>query len=79
MDCMSGNNVFVSYKYLDRDVKPLNNNYDTIARDYVNFMEKEFKTSKKVYYRGEKDDHDLSHYSEETLRQYLSNMIFYTS
>ncbi len=79
MDCMSGNNVFVSYKYFDRDVEPQNNNYDTIARDYVNFMEKKFKTSKKIYYRGEKDDHDLSHYSEETLRQYLSNMIFYTS
>lgn len=47
MDCMSGNNVFVSYKYFDRDVEPQNNNYDTIARDYVNFMEKKFKTSKK--------------------------------
>lgn len=46
---MSGNNVFVSYKYLDRDVEPLNNNYDTIARDYVNFMEKEFKISKNAH------------------------------
>ena len=47
MDCMSGNNVFVSYKYFDRDVEPQNNNYDTIARDYVNLWKRSSKHLKK--------------------------------
>ena len=42
---MTGNNVFVSYKYHDMDVKPLNDG--TIVRDYVDHLEKMFDKSKK--------------------------------
>lgn len=74
---MSANNVFVSYKYHDSDVKPLKNN--TIVRDYVDYLENMFNKSKKVYYRGEKDGNDLSDLNEETIRKYLADKIFYTS
>ena len=75
---MSANNVFVSYKYHDSDVKPLVGSTTTV-RDYVNYLEKIFDASEKVYYRGEEDDNDLSDFTEDTIRQYLSNKIFYTT
>ena len=75
---MSANNVFVSYKYHDSDVKPLVGSTTTV-RDYVNYLEKIFDVSEKVYYRGEEDDNDLSDFTEDTIRQYLSNKIFYTT
>ena len=51
---MSANNIFVSYKYHDHDVKPLDGNKDTIARDYVDHIDNIFSESKKVYYRGKR-------------------------
>ena len=74
---MSGNNVFVSYKYHDNDVEPLDG-YTTV-RDYVNYMEDMFDRSGKVYYRGEKDDNDMSDLSDDTIRRSLSSKIFYTT
>ncbi len=76
---MSANNIFVSYKYHDHDVKPLDGNKNTVARDYVDYIENIFSASKKVYYRGEKDGDDMSNLSEETIHQRLSDKIFYTS
>lgn len=74
---MTGNNVFVSYKYHDTDVKPLSDG--TIVRDYVDHLEKMFDKSEKVYYRGERDGNDLSDLNEDTIRKYLSDKIFYTT
>lgn len=75
---MSANNVFVSYKYHDNGVKPLGN-YATTVRDYVDCLERMFDKSEKVYYRGEKDGNDLSDLTEDTIRQILSDKIFYTT
>ncbi len=75
---MSANNVFVSYKYHDSNVKPLSSGTTTV-RNYVNHLERMFDRSKKVYYRGEKDGNNLADLSEDTIRQYLSNKIFYTT
>lgn len=74
---VSANNVFVSYKYHDSNVKPLGN--ATTARDYVNYLERMFDKSEKVCYRGEEDDNDLSDLSEETIHQLLSDKMFYTT
>jgi len=60
---MPGNNVFVSYKFSDSNVKPLISG--NTARDYVNLLEKMFDKSKKVFYRGERDDNDLSNFTED--------------
>ena len=75
---MSANNVFVSSKYHDSDVKPLGN-YATTVRDYVDYLERMFDKSEKVYYRGEEDGNDLSELTEDTIRQILSDKIFYTT
>ncbi|MDY7061047.1 MAG: TIR domain-containing protein [Methanomethylophilus alvi] len=75
---MSANNVFVSYKYHDSDVKQLGN-YATTVRDYVDYLERMFDRSEKVYYRGEEDGNDLSELTEDTIRQILSDKIFYTT
>ena len=74
---VSANNVFVSYKYHDSNVKSLGNG--TTARDYVNNLEKLFDKSEKVRYFGEEDDNDLSDLTEETIHQLLSNKMFYTT
>ena len=76
---MPANNVYVSFKYHDSDVEPLHGNRNTTARDYVDSIEELFKKSRKVYYRGEEDGDDLSDLDEETIRQHLSDKIFYTS
>ena len=65
---MSANNVFVPYKYHDGDVKQLGN-YATTVRDYVDYLERMFDKSEKVYYRGEEDGNDLSELTEDTIRQ----------
>ena len=75
---MSANNVFVSYKYHDSDVKQLGN-YATTVRGYVDYLESMFDRSEKVYYRGEEDGNDLSELTEDTIRQILSDKIFYTT
>lgn len=75
---MSANNVFVPYKYHDGDVKQLGN-YATTVRDYVDYLERMFDRSEKVYYRGEEDGNDLSELTEDTIRQILSDKIFYTT
>ena len=74
---MTGNNVFVSYKYGDSDVKQLKK--DTIVRDYVDELIRIFDKSREVRYRGEKDGNDLSELCDETRRQHLADLIFYTS
>lgn len=75
---MSANNVFVSYKYYDSDVKSLGNGISTV-RDYVNCVERLFDKSEKVYYCGERDGDDQSDFSEDIIRRHLSDKIFYTT
>lgn len=74
-----GSNVFVSYKYADRNVARLGDNYDTTCRDYVDQIEEILKNRKSYYFRGERDGEDLSNLDETTIMQKLADKMFYTS
>ena len=88
---MSDTNVkreyFVSYKYADKHVRQ-NNNYDhshwlmeiengnyLTARDYVDYLIKNVEG----IYKGEYDGEDLSHLSDDQIKQKLYDRIFNSS
>ena len=73
-----GHNVFISYKYRDSNVRPINGRYVT-ARDYVDILQEKFKGSRVVYDYSEKNGQDLSDLSEDMIRSKLADKIFYTS
>ena len=73
-----GHNVFISYKYRDSDVRPINGRCVT-ARDYVDILQEKFKGSRVVYDYSEKNGQDLSDLSEDMIRSKLADKIFYTS
>ena len=60
--------VFVSYKYADNSVYPLDGNFfGTTVRTYVDKFEKRVESNRLCIYKGEKDGDDLSHLSEDTI------------
>lgn len=74
-----GKKIFVSYKYADANVFHLSgyNSKDTTVRDYVNELENYFDGSD--IYKGELDDEDLSHLSDDTIWKKLKDRIYDSS
>lgn len=70
--------IFVSYKYKDENVYPLNWYGVTTVRSYVDKLEEYFDASDNIY-KGESDNEDLSQYSENTIWEKLKNRIFDSS
>lgn len=72
-------NIFVSYKHSDWDVYPIRGKgIHTIARDYVDELEEQFRAIGQVY-RGEHADEDLGGYFEDYIWNHLKGKIFYTT
>ena len=69
--------IFVSYKYRDLSVKPLPGEYLSTARDYVDRLDKIL--SGDHIYKGEDNDDDLSHLSEEAIALKLCDRIYDSS
>ena len=70
--------VFVSYKYHDNDVYPLNPIYDsddnmTTARSYVNYLEK--RNIFDNIYKGEKDNTPLNDLADNTIYDKLKDSL----
>lgn len=81
---MQGYKIFVSYKYRDNNVAPLQDSYleyicPTTVRDYVNVLESYFDKYTNNIYKGESDDTDLSDYDEYTIWSLLKDRIFDSS
>ena len=73
-----GRNVFVSYKFADRNVAPLGYSYSSSVRDYVNQLEVILAENGHAYY-GEHEDEDLSWWTDNQIYERLKNKIFPTS
>lgn len=80
-----GYKIFISYKYHDDSVYPINNsssmfsvfNISTV-RDYVDKLELYFDYTNNIY-KGESDNEDLSYLSENSIWEKLKNRIYDSS
>ena len=76
-----GRKIFVSYKYWDTNVYPVQSFSGSIpkARDYVSWLEKKFNERSDHIYKGEHDNEDLSLKSEDYIWENLKNRIYDSS
>lgn len=74
-----GRKVFVTYKYADKLVAPLNGSSQSTVRDYVDILETKFEGFETYSWHGESQNQDLSNLQEETIRSYLSDKMFDTT
>ena len=72
-----GHKVFVSYKYADANVQALTWRGPTYVHDYVRYIEQ--VVLRKDVYKGEKQDEDLSIYSEAYIWNHLKDKIYDSS
>lgn len=76
---MSGRKVFVSYKFWDDDVMPINYSAKSPVRSYVDWIEEKFDSRSNHIYKGEHDDEDLTGKSDEYIWEHLKDKIYDSS
>ena len=71
-----GHKIFISYKYRDFSVKPLDgySTAESYTRGYVDFLMDKLELSDNIY-KGEEGDNDLSGYSDEYIESVLKEKI----
>jgi len=73
-----GKKIFVSYKFKDENVYPINHFGITTVRTYVDKLENYFDSTDNIY-KGESNDEDLSNFADETIWSKLKDRIYDSS
>ena len=75
--------VFVSYKYADSSVASISNGYSwynkSTVRDYVDLIENRMGNTNCAYYKGERNNQDLSYLTEDMIWEKLKDKIYDSS
>ena len=75
--------VFVSYKYADSSVASISNGYSwynkSTVRDYVDLIENRMGNTNCAYFKGERNNLDLSYLTEDMIWEKLKDKIYDSS
>lgn len=75
--------VFVSYKYADSSVASISNRHSwynkSTVRDYVDLIENRMGNTNCAYYKGERNNQDLSYLTENMIWEKLKDKIYDSS